>query len=279
MREVAILGAGDLGGAVAHAVARLDVARWIRLIDERGTAAHGKALDISQAAPVEGFSTRLAGASDAGYAAAADVVVVADRFGAGEWPVEDAAALLRRIGRASAAPIVCAGASAAALVDRAARELGIARERVIGTAPEALASAARALVALAVDGSPADVGLTILGLPPANTVVTWSAATAGGQSLTAVLDEPSRRMLDDRIARAWPPGPLALAAAAAKAIACIDGRLRQQMSAFVAPDDTAGARTRVAALPVRIGPGGVAGVVMPPLTAGEQVALDNALLV
>jgi hypothetical protein len=35
----------------------------------------------------------------------------------------------------------------------------------------------------------------------------------------------------------------------------------------------------VAALPVRLGPGGIVEVVMPSLTAGEQVALDNAMLV
>src|SRR5690349_7589659 len=64
MREVAIIGAGELGGALAHALARRDLARTITLVDEHGRVAEGKALDISQAAPVEGFATQLAGSTD-----------------------------------------------------------------------------------------------------------------------------------------------------------------------------------------------------------------------
>ena len=78
---------------------------------------------------------------------------------------------------------------------------------------------------------------------------------------------------------AWPPGPLALAAAAAKTVACIDGRYGQTIAAFVAPDRAAVARSRVAALPIRIGAAGLERVHMPALTAGERVALENALLV
>jgi hypothetical protein len=51
MREVAIVGAGELGGLVAHALARRNSAGVIRLIDDSSRVAEGKALDISQAAP------------------------------------------------------------------------------------------------------------------------------------------------------------------------------------------------------------------------------------
>ena len=61
MREVAIVGAGELGGAVAHVLARRDVVRSLVLVDESGRVAAGKALDIAQAAPVEGFATQLTG--------------------------------------------------------------------------------------------------------------------------------------------------------------------------------------------------------------------------
>ena len=50
MREVAIVGAGELGGLTAHALARRNAAGLIRLIDDAGRVAEGKALDISQAA-------------------------------------------------------------------------------------------------------------------------------------------------------------------------------------------------------------------------------------
>src|SRR5262245_55005726 len=97
MRAIAIIGAGELGGATAHALARADVARTITLVDDTGKVAAGKALDIAQAAPVEGFATELSGSTDLAVAAGADVVVIADRVGAGEWQGEDALALLRRL--------------------------------------------------------------------------------------------------------------------------------------------------------------------------------------
>jgi malate dehydrogenase len=279
MREVAILGAGELGGALAHAIARLNLSRVIRLIDERGSVARGKALDISQAAPLEGFASQLSAASDWSYAAAADLVLVADRVAGGEWAPDEAVTVLRQAGTALRAPIICAGSNAAALVDRAALDARFPRARLIGSAPEALVSTARALAAIAVNGSARDIGIAVIGLPPEHTIVPWHDATFAGQSLTRLLDEPARHRLKQRIAAAWPPGPLALAAAAAKAAAAISGRSRQILSCFVAPDRAAGTRNRVAALPVRLGPGGIVEVVMPSLTAGEQVALDNAMLV
>src|SRR6266508_3280400 len=157
MREVAIIGAGELGGAVAHVVARRDVARSIVLIDETGKVAAGKALDIAQAAPVEGFATQVSGGTDVATAAGASVIVIADRM-AGAWPIDEALLLLKRL--AASAPravIVCAGASHREIVDRGVVDLRIDRRRLIGTAPEALACGARALVALALNGSPRDV--------------------------------------------------------------------------------------------------------------------------
>src|SRR5262249_8535457 len=197
MREIAIIGSGELGGATAHALARADIARTITLIDEKGTVAAGKALDIAQAAPVEGFATELTGATDLVNAAGADVVVLADRSGGGEWEGEDALALLRRVQQmARHAIVVCAGASYRELVDRGVSELRISRKRIFGSAPEALAGGARALVALALNGSPRDVALTVLGIPPSRIVIPWEDAAAGGFALSRQLDEPARRRLE-----------------------------------------------------------------------------------
>jgi malate dehydrogenase len=279
VQEIAIIGAGEIGGATAHALARCDLARTITLVDERGRVAAGKALDIAQAAPIEGFATQLAGATDIAAAAGAEVVVVADRFGAGEWTGDDAFALLRRLSQmVRHAIVVCAGAKSRELVDRAVRDLKWPRARLLGSAPEALVGGAKAMVALALNGSARDIALTVLGIPPAQLVIPWNDATAGGLALTRQLDEPTRRRLDAKIAALWPPGPYALAAAATKAIAAIDGRSRQLSSCFVGPGIDQAATTRTAAMPVRLGPGGIADVVVPSLSVVEQVALDNAVL-
>ena len=46
----------------------------------------------------------------------------------------------------------------------------------------------------------------------------------------------------------------------------------------MAPDPSAGRKTRTAALPVRLNGGGIAEVVMPALSRIEQVSLDNAMM-
>jgi malate dehydrogenase len=279
MQEVAIIGAGELGGAVAHVLARRHVVRAIRLIDEKGRAAEGKALDIAQSAPVEGFATQLSGSTDIATAAGAAVIVIADKMGGSEWQGDDGWLLLKRLTQTAAdAVILCAGAAQRELIDRGVRELRFRRERLIGSAPEAFASAARALVALAVNGSPRDVALSVLGTPPQHVVMAWEEATLGGFVLTRLLDEPARRRLQARVAATWPPGPYALATAAVLAIEAMAGRTRRTVSCFVAPDPSAGTRTRTAALPVRLGPSGIVEVVTPVLSVVEQIALDNAMM-
>src|SRR5262245_66477393 len=64
MTTAAIIGAGDLGGAVAQALAARDRVARLVLIDPAGTVAAGKALDLQQSGAVHGFHTRLAATED-----------------------------------------------------------------------------------------------------------------------------------------------------------------------------------------------------------------------
>jgi malate dehydrogenase len=278
MREVAILGAGELGGATAHVLARHDVVRAIRLVDDAGSVAAGKALDIAQAAPIDGFATQTSGAVDIATAAGASVIVLADRVGAGEWRGDEGAQLLKRLARmAPNAVLLCAGASSRETIDRAVRELRVDRKRVFGSAPEALASGARALCALAADASPQDVALWVVGSPPDRTVWLWERATIGGVALTSLLTEPDRRRLAARIAASWPPGAYALACAAAAAIDAMAGRTRRAITGFVGPDTSLGSKTQTSALPVRLGAAGIERVMLPELSVAERAALESAM--
>lgn len=278
MPDVAIIGAGELGGALAHHLARRDIVASICLVDDRGQIAVGKALDITQAAPIESFSTRVSGATDIVASAGATVFVLADRAGAGEWQGDEGLTMIGRIQRLGESPIVlCAGTSQREIVERGVRALGLSRSSIFGSAPEALASAVRAIVALESNASPADVALTVLGVPPSQVVVPWEDVTIGGFAATRVLDASARRRVAARVDHLWPPGPYALAAAAALAIEGIVGRSRRRIAAFVAPDDTNGRRHRTAALPVRLGPNGIAEVESPALSTRDRVALDSAM--
>jgi malate dehydrogenase len=279
MHAVAIIGAGELGGTLAHVLARRDVVGEIRLIDDAGHVAAGKALDIAQSGPVEPFATQVAGSTDIATSGGTTIAVLADRAAGGEWTGDDALKVLRRLVELTGgAVILCAGASQREIVERGVREIGISRRRVFGSAPEALVSAARAILALETRGSARDVALTIAGVPPAHVVLPWDEVTIGGFAATRVLDEPTRRRIDARLPALWPPGPYALASAAAKVIETIVGRSRQRVACFVAPDDSAGKKMRAAALPVRLDAAGILEVVIPQLNAHDRVALDNAMM-
>jgi len=281
MHEVAILGAGELGGAIAHRLAARGVVSTVCLVDGAGSVAAGKALDIMQAAPIERFATRVAGSPDRASAIGAHIVVIADHAAGGEWTQEEADALLllKGLSGSKAAPVIlCAGAGHRELVERGAREVGVPRMRVFGSAPEALASAVRSVVAIESDGSPLDVALTVLGIPPSRAVVPWEDATIGGLSALRLLTTPALRRIEAQVPGLWRPGPHALAAAAVKAIEIVLGRSRQVMSCFVAPDDSAGRRTRAAAFPTRLGREGIERVDIPTLNTRDRVALDNAIM-
>src|SRR5262245_17177883 len=99
MTTVAIIGAGDIGGACAEALAARDCVGRILIVDDRENAAAGKALDIQQAGAVAGFHTQLDGTSDLSKTIASVVWVIADRFAPGspEWTGEEGLALIKRI--------------------------------------------------------------------------------------------------------------------------------------------------------------------------------------
>jgi malate dehydrogenase len=279
MAQVAIVGGGEVGGLLAHVLARRNITPDICLIDDNGRVALGKALDITQAAPVEGFSATVSGKTELSAVAGASVVAIADAFGAPQQPADATMLLLKRVrDLAPASLIVCVGAADCDLVGRGVRELHISRTQLFGSAPEALTGGIRALTAIELNAPATDVALSVLGVPPHHIIVPWDDATVGGFSLTRVLSEPARRRLDSRVAGLWPPGPYALASAAARIIDTIFRGSRRLVTCFVAPDDSAGVRARAAALPVRLGRLGVMDVALPELSARERVRLENAML-
>jgi malate dehydrogenase len=273
-----ILGAGDVGGAAARQLAAADVMSSIVLVDDASTVAQGKALDIRQSAPLDRYTTRVAGTSALDVVINASVIVLADDARSGEWRDDAGVGLLGRvIGMNQAAPIVCAGAHQASLVERAARELGVARTRIFGSAPEALRSAVMSVAALEAGCAPTDINLTVVGRPPQQIIVPWEDASIAGRRATSVLTPPAITRLDARLARLWPPGPFALGSAAARAIKTALSRTPRVVSAFVAvaKDDTG--LPRVGMLPVTLAPRGIDAIVNTPLSARDQVRLETAL--
>lgn len=277
MSTVAILGAGPIGASIAHALARRARVRDVRLIDAAGNVAAGKALDIRQTGPVEGYDTRVSGQSDALAAVGAGVIVIADGHESGEWEGDRGLALVRQLVNAGAAgPFVFAGPKQTWLMEAAAQELGVPADRMAGTAAAALTSAVRGLVALEVNGSGADVSVVVTGRPPAF-VIAWSSATIGGSLITDRV--PAHRLLaiSNQVKGLWPTGPYAIAAATAPVVEGLLNGTRAHIPAVTIVDIEWGVRNRAALLPVSLGDGRVQARHNPSLSAQERVDFLNAL--
>jgi malate dehydrogenase len=271
---IAIIGAGSLGGTLAHRLALRDRVSEIRLIDPEVRIAQGKALDIRQSSPIDGFATHVGAAGSIEAAAGAAAVVLADpASGTGEYSGEEGLGLLRRVNAVeSSAPIVCAGASQRELIARAFSELHILQTRLVGSAPLALESALRALAGLSFDTSGVPIALSVLGVPPRNAVVAWEEASVSGQPLAAHLPAHAIAALNSRIPGLWPPGVYSLASAATRVVEAIVTGSRRQHACFVNVG-----RGGVASMPVELGPDGVRRVIEPVLTRQERTRLENGL--
>ncbi|MEO0762990.1 MAG: malate dehydrogenase, partial [Pseudomonadota bacterium] len=73
--KIALIGAGQIGGTLAH-LAGLKELGDIVLFDIAEGIPQGKALDIAESAPVDGFDAKLKGANDYADIAGADVCIV-----------------------------------------------------------------------------------------------------------------------------------------------------------------------------------------------------------
>ena len=278
MTTVCILGAGELAGAAAYALARGERVGRIVLMDEEGTIAAGKALDIRQAGAIEGFHTHVDGTHDLTRVTGAAVCVISDSARAVEWHGDAALAVITRLrGFMAEVPIVFAGAMQAELILAAVREAGLGRRQAIGSAPEALAAAAKAMVALEAGCSPSEVALTVLGAPPAGFVVPWSDASIRGHALERVLTQAQIRRVQTRVASVWPPGPHALGAAAARVVEAIVTGARHATSVLAMLGGEFGARDRVGIVPCQLASSGIAEIRVPALTSRERVQVETAL--
>ena len=77
--KIALIGAGNIGGTLAHLIGLKELGDVV-LFDVFGGVAAGKALDIMQSGPVDGFDSNMTGGSDYASIAGADVVIVTAGF-------------------------------------------------------------------------------------------------------------------------------------------------------------------------------------------------------
>jgi malate dehydrogenase len=276
LRSIAILGAGDLAATLARRLAEQEQVRRVVIVDADEARARGKALDIAQSGPVEGFDVQVEAAASLSGAGAFDTLVVADppELADPALPPSRAAALGE-----SLAPLVgkrmlvVAAPSAPAVIEAAVRK-GMSRERVVGSAPVAHASALRRRLASELQVEPRAVSALVLGLPPDVIVVPRDSASAGGVPVDRLSPVALRRAMAGLGGHA--PGPVALAAAAARVLRALGGSRPSMVSVVVQLQGEYGHRGVALAVPARLSAHGVEAVVEAALDPVDRVAFDKA---
>ncbi|PZW43169.1 malate dehydrogenase (NAD) [Humitalea rosea] len=78
-KKIALIGAGNIGGTLAHLIGLKELGDVV-MFDVFGGVAAGKALDIMQSSPVDGFDSHMTGGSDYSAIAGSDVVIITAGF-------------------------------------------------------------------------------------------------------------------------------------------------------------------------------------------------------
>ena len=76
MKKISLIGAGQIGGTLAHLIGLKELADEIVLFDVASGIAKGKSLDIAQSSSVDGFNVKLSGTDDYKDIKNSDVIII-----------------------------------------------------------------------------------------------------------------------------------------------------------------------------------------------------------
>ena len=76
MSKISLIGAGQIGGTLAHLIGLKELAHEVVLFDVASGIAKGKALDIAQSSSVDGFNVKLKGTDDYKDIKDSDIIII-----------------------------------------------------------------------------------------------------------------------------------------------------------------------------------------------------------
>ena len=76
MKKISLIGAGQIGGTLAHLIGLNELANEVVLFDIASGIAKGKSLDIAQSSSVDGFNVKLSGTDDYKDIKNSDVIII-----------------------------------------------------------------------------------------------------------------------------------------------------------------------------------------------------------
>lgn len=296
-KKIALIGAGQIGGNLAHLAAAKELGDVV-LFDipaAEGTA-KGKALDIAQLLPVEGYDARLIGTSSYDEVAGADVCIITagvprkpgmsreDLLGTNIKIITDVATNLKRVCPQAFCIVVANPLDA--MVYAFKQLTGLPKQRVVGMAGILDSARFRAFIAMELHVSVEDVSAFVLGGHGDDMVPLTRCCSVGGIPVTELLPKDRIDAIVDRTRKGG--GELvalyktgsAYYAPAASAIAMAEAYLKDKKrvlpcAAFL--EGEYGIRGYYFGVPVVIGAGGVERVLEVKLSEEERTLVLKSL--
>ncbi len=293
-RKIALIGAGNIGGTLAHLCALKRLGDVV-LYDVVEGLPQGKALDLAESGPIEGFDATLTGTNNIVDIAGADVCIVTSGVARKPGMSRDDllginAKIISEVGQgiATHAPnafVIVLTNPLDAMVTLMKRVTGFPKQRVVGMAGVLDSARYRTFLAMELGVSVASVQALVLGGHGDDMVPIRSSCTVGGVPV-AKLISPER--LDAIEARTRQAGGEIVAllktgsafySPASAAIRMAESYLfdrKEILPCAAYLEGEYGLRDLYVGVPVRIGAGGVEQVIEVPLSEQEKKALAES---
>jgi malate dehydrogenase len=206
--KITVVGAGNVGATAAQRIAEKHLARTVVMVDVADGIPQGKALDQWQSGPVEGFDSRVRGASDYSLSNNSELFVVTagiarkpgmsrdDLVKTNAGIVASVGAEIKRVAPNAIVIVVSNPLDAMCYVMRQAT--GFPRERVIGMAGVLDTARYRMFLSEALNISIADIQAMVLGGHGDTMVPLVSYTTVSGIPVTQLLEQSTLDGIVDR---------------------------------------------------------------------------------
>jgi malate dehydrogenase len=290
--KITVVGAGNVGGTTAQRLAEKD-AYDVVLVDIVEGVPQGKALDISQAGPVSGYSTRVVGTNSYLETAGSSVAVITSGIPRKPGMSRDEllttnakivhSVVTELVSRSPDIILILVTNPLDAMVHVARRVSGLPKSRIIGMAGVLDSARMRAFIAAELNVPGPEVQAMVLGGHGDTMVPLSRYTTVRGKPISELM---SKEKLDAIVKRTREGGAEILSllktasafyAPAAAAVDMVEAILKDEkrvMPCSVLCEGEYGLKNIVVGVPVRVGRGGAEQIIEYELTGDEQAALE-----
>jgi malate dehydrogenase len=294
MAKISVIGAGNVGASLAQRLVEKDYADIV-LLDVVEGLPQGKALDIYQSSPIEGFDSKITGTNDYKDTAGSDVVVVTSGIGRKPGMSRDdllkinakiVSDVVKNVARHSPDCIIVMVTNPVDTMTYLALKVsGFQPNRVLGLSGVLDSARFSGFIAEEMKVPPASVKSFVLGEHGKNMIIIPRLANVKGKPITELLPEETIQRL---VVRAVDGGAeivgllktgsafYAPSAAAAHMVEAIMQDKKEILPCAAYLNGEYGVRNSVIGVPVKLGRNGIEQIIEFDLTPEEKEALKSS---